>query len=97
MIQPIIIEELAQSLEKDFNKIHNEHFVSVDEILKPQPVAISIGHAEYKGTNYPIPMGSYGDFSCIVGASKAKKSFLKSMLVAGYIGGNSVINAPDIK
>lgn len=97
MIQPIIIEELAQSLEKDFNKIHNEHFVSVDEILKPQPVAISIGHSEYKGTNYPIPMGSYGDFSCIVGASKAKKSFLKSMLVAGYIGGNSVINAPDIK
>jgi hypothetical protein len=34
--------------------------------MKPQPVAISIGSSEYKGTNYPIPFGSYGDFSCIV-------------------------------
>lgn len=97
MIAPIVIQSQTESLDKDFNKIHDEHFVSVDEILKPQPVAISIGHAEYKGTNYPIPMGSYGDFSCIVGASKAKKSFLKSLLVGGYIGGNTVINAPEIK
>jgi hypothetical protein len=33
--------------------------------MKPQPVAISIGSSEYKGTNYPI-FSSYGDFSCIV-------------------------------
>lgn len=97
MIAPIVIQSQTESLDKDFNKIHDEHFVSVDEILKPQPVAISIGHTKYKETNYPIPMGSYGDFSCIVGASKAKKSFLKSLLVGGYIGGNTVINAPEIK
>lgn len=97
MIAPITIQTESISLDKDFKKIHDEHFVSVDEILKPQPVAISIGHAEYKGTTYPIPMGSYGDFSCIVGASKAKKSFLKSMLIAGYIGGKSNLYANDIK
>jgi hypothetical protein len=34
-----------------------------------------IGSSEYKGTNYPIPFGSYGDFSCIVGASKVKRLF----------------------
>lgn len=97
MIAPIKIQAESTSLEKDFIKIHDEHFISVDEILKPQPVAISIGHSEYKGTTYPIPMGSYGDFSCIVGASKAKKSFFKSMLIAGYIGGNSNMFAEDIK
>lgn len=97
MIQPITLEQSIQSLEKDFNKIHDEHFVSVDEILKPQPVAISIGYSQYKDTMFPISMGSYGDFSCIVGASKAKKSFLKSMLVAGYIGGNSNLYFNNIK
>jgi hypothetical protein len=97
MIQPITLEQAVQSLEKDFKKIHDEHFVSVDEILKPQPVAISIGYAEYKGTNFPISMGSYGDFSCIVGASKAKKSFLKSMLIAGFIGGDSNLYFNNIK
>jgi hypothetical protein len=97
MIQPITLEQPAQSLEKDFKKIHDEHFVSVDEILKPQPVAISIGYAEYKGTNFPISMGSYGDFSCIVGASKAKKSFLKSMFIAGFIGGDSNLYFNNIK
>ena len=97
MIEYIKIEELGESLEKDFKKIHDEHFVSVDEILKPQPVAISIGYAEYKGTNFPISMGSYGDFSCIVGASKAKKSFLKSMCIAGYIGGSSNLYFDNIR
>jgi hypothetical protein len=97
MIQPITLEQTSESLEKDFKRIHDEHFVSVDEILKPQPVAISIGYQEYKGTNFPISMGSYGDFSCIVGASKAKKSFLKSMCIAGYIGGDSNLYFDNIK
>lgn len=96
MIEPIKIEYTDHSI-TDFKKLHDEHFISVDEILKPQPVAISIGHSLYKGTTYPIAMGSYGDFSCIVGASKAKKSFFKSMLIAGYIGGNSSLYAESIK
>lgn len=73
----------------DFNKLHNKAFVDVSEQLKPQPVAISIGESEYKGDLYPIPFGSYGDFSCIVGASKAKKSFFKSLIMASYAGGNA--------
>jgi hypothetical protein len=70
----------------DFKKIHDLQFIDIDKILKPQPVAISIGTIKYKGENYPIPFGSYGDFSCIVGASKSKKTFLKSLLTACYIG-----------
>lgn len=82
---------------RDFKKIHDEHFIDIEEVLKPQPVAISIGTSIYKGNEYPIPYGSYGDFSCIVGASKSKKTFLKSMLLASYIGGNANMFAEKIK
>jgi hypothetical protein len=83
--------------ELNFKKIHDLQFIDIDKILKPQPVAISIGTIKYKGENYPIPFGSYGDFSCIVGASKSKKTFLKSLLTACYIGGNSNEFSTEIK
>lgn len=86
-----------EPLKKDFKQIHDEHFVDIEEVLKPQPVAISIGETFYKGTYYPVSFGSYGDFSCIVGASKSKKTFLKSLITACYIGGNSNTYADNIK
>lgn len=73
----------------DFSKIESESYIDASLDIKPQPIAISLGEKEYKGIYYPTPIGSYGDFSCIVGASKSKKTFFKSMLVAGYLGGNS--------
>lgn len=81
----------------DYQAIHDEHFVNIEEVLKPQPVALSIGEVNYKGNMYPISYGSYGDFSCIVGASKSKKTFLKSLFTACYIGGNSNLYADNIK
>jgi hypothetical protein len=81
----------------DFKKLFNESYVDPSEELKPQPVAVSIGYSEYKGTNYPIPFGSYGDFSCIVGASKSRKTFFKSMVEASYIGGTANHYCPSFK
>lgn len=81
----------------DFNRIFNETFINIEEELKQPPIAISIGTHDYKGNKYPTQYGSYGDFSCIVGASKSKKTFLKSLLIASYIGGNSNRYAPNIK
>lgn len=83
--------------EVDYNQVHDECFVDIELELKPQPIAISIGESEWKGKHYPIAFGSYGDFSCIVGASKSKKTFLKSMLAACYIGGNANNFADTIK
>lgn len=100
MFEKIIIPEtteLITSLETDFKKIFNEALIDPSEELKPQPIALSIRESEYKGTLYPIPFGSYGDFSCIVGASKSRKTFFKSMIEAGYIGGKSNILNPSIK
>ena len=96
-IPQIKLKGAEQEQEYNFKKVHDLQFVDIDEVLKPQPVAISIGTSQYKGQSYPIPFGSYGDFSCIVGASKSKKTFLKSLFTACYIGGNANIYSTEIK
>lgn len=68
----------------DFNSMHSATEIDLGEVLERPPIAISIGSHQFKGRNYPTPFGSYGDFSCIVGASKSKKTFFKSAIVAGY-------------
>lgn len=86
-----------QSLEIDFDALDNECLIDISEEIKPQPICISIGESLYKGNYYPVPFGSYGDFSCIVGASKSRKTFFQSALVARYIGGNSDYYFNNIK
>ena len=90
-------KNINEPLSIDFKEMLNNALIDPSEELKPQPIAISIGSSNYKGVEYPIPFGSYGDFSCIVGASKSKKTFFKSMIEAGYIGGKSNIYNPSIK
>ena len=87
-IPNIVLGEVKSEI-IDFSKIASESYIDASLDIKPQPIAISLGEKEYKGIYYPTPIGSYGDFSCIVGASKSKKTFFKSMLVAGYLGGNA--------
>jgi hypothetical protein len=50
----------------DFATMFNESYIDPAEEMKQQPVALSIGTSVYKDNSYPIPFGSYGDFSCIV-------------------------------
>lgn len=90
-------KNINEHLSIDFKEMLNNTLIDPSEELKPQPIAISIGSSNYKGVEYPIPFGSYGDFSCIVGASKSKKTFFKSMIEAGYIGGKSNIYNPSIQ
>mgnify|MGYP001298863361 CR=1 FL=1 len=99
MFDKIEINEttILPPIETDFKKIFQEALIDPSEEIKQQPIAISIRESEYKGNLYPIPFGSYGDFSCIVGASKSRKTFFKSMIEAGYIGGKSNILNPSIK
>ena len=73
------------------------HFVDVTKKLPFPPVAISIGEHTIKGNTYPTPFGTYGNFSAIVGPSKSKKTFLKSLLLSRYLGGNSNIFSTSIK
>lgn len=95
MIDRIKIPDFTKP-EVDHREMFKECYVDVKKPVGKQPVAISIGATLYKGEFIPIPFGSYGDYSCIVGASKAKKTFLKSAIIAGYIGGNSNRYFPNI-
>lgn len=82
----IKLDEVKEEPKVNPEELFHKSIIPLNEKIKPQPVAISIGLTEYKGEFYPIPFGSYGDFSCIVGASKSKKTFFKSMLMAAYNG-----------
>lgn len=79
----------ALQSEVNFSELQQKLFIDVNAKLEIPPVALSIGDYSYNGKEYPIAVGSYGDFSCIVGASKSKKTFLSSLFIASYIGGNA--------
>lgn len=97
-MEKLNINDFNNKSEKiDFKEMRDNCFVDVSLELPPPPVALSLGTYTYKGYEYPIPFGTYGNFSCLVGASKSMKTFLKSALVAGYIGGKSNHYFPDLK
>ncbi len=79
----------------DFNKIKKDSFIDVGEELEYPPTALAIGEQTLGKNTYPIPFGTFGNFSCVVGASKSKKTFIKSLILGSFIGGNSVNLAPD--
>lgn len=81
----------------DFKKIHNDSFVDVNENLPKPPTAISMGSITLGNEIYDRAFGTYGNFSCVTGQSKAKKTFLKSLIVASYIGGDADKYAGNIK
>lgn len=95
MIEKLTLEPIGAK-EINFRELHDKVFIDVKKPLQRPPIALSLGKHEYKGNYYDIPFGSYGDFSCLVGASKSMKTFLKSALIAGYIGGRSNEYFPDL-
>jgi hypothetical protein len=81
----------------NFNNIYNSSFIDVTKKIEYPPVALSVGTHMLGKNVLPIPFGTYGNFSCLVGASKSRKTFFKSMLLASYIGGKSSDYLGDIK
>lgn len=94
---PKEISDSDTSNEKPFEKMFRETFIDVNEKLEYPKVALSVGSHSIGGNIYPTAFGTYGNFSCIVGASKSKKTFFKSLLVASYIGGDSDRLSGDIR
>lgn len=86
MIDHLNIDELKNK-EVEFNgiEIHKQHLINPDIEIEHPPIAISVGFNQ----NFHTPLVTYGNFACIVGASKSMKSFLKTALNACYIGGKA--------
>lgn len=86
-----------QSNELDFEKLYQDVYVDLSEEIQPPEILISIGEHLYKNKYYATAVMTSGEFSTITAESKKKKSFLKSALIASYIGGNSNTYFDNIK
>ena len=81
----------------NYPEIYKSAFVDVNKKIEHPPTAISVGTHTVSGNVYPTDFATYGNFSCLVGASKSRKTFFKSMITAAYIGGNTNKYASSIK
>ena len=98
---------LTIGLEEDLNADVNyqQHFndsrIDLTKLVDRPPLALSIGvdDRSYNGTHYPLRFGTFGNISMIKGEEKARKSFLKSLLLACAIGGkaNNFTDTLDIR
>jgi len=84
----------------DFKSIHEKALIDLDLVYDRPPLVISIGRDDkaYNGTHYPLRFGTAGNISMIKGEEKARKSFLKSLILGCSFGGNSNLytNSIDI-
>ena len=71
---------------KNEQKLFDECFVDLDTPAKPLDTLIYIGEDERSKKCSVI---TRGELSCIVATSKTKKSFLKSLICASYVGGET--------
>lgn len=77
------------TLEEKFQQLSNKVYIDPNESITYPPVAISYGHYRLNDDYYPIPIGTYGNFSFIQAPPKSKKTFFVSMLACAYISGNT--------
>ena len=93
MFERIKLEDLINDDVKDFDFKQSFESSKIDltKLVERPPLALSIGFddKEYNGVHYPLRYGTFGNISMIKGEEKARKSFLKSMLLACAIGGKS--------
>lgn len=93
-----LIPEISLENEKkfDYEKAFNDCLIDIETEIDRPPVALGIGHHEYKGENYLNPTFTYGEMSTIVAPQKSKKTFFKTALIASYIGGKATNFFPSL-
>ena len=72
---------------------------TTEKIVYP-PIALSIGEKSFTTKDgvksYPVPIGTYGNFSFVQAPPKTKKTFFVSLLASVYLAGNNKFGG-DIK
>lgn len=100
MIQLVPLQNKEQEPDVlDYSVIHQKNIINLSEKPSRPPLAISIGYDNiaYGGEFYPLRFGTFGNISMIKGEEKARKSWLKSMIIGCAIGGKSNLNASEIR
>jgi len=84
----------------NFTDIHEKSLIDLSLAYERPPLRISIGidDKSYKGVHHPLRFGTAGNISMIKGEEKARKSFLKSLILGCSFGGRSNVytNSIDI-
>lgn len=70
-------------------EIWAKYTVRADEKVSKPPIAVSIGYDYSTQPSVPLPLMTYGNLSLMLGQEKVGKSFAKSLILAGALGGNS--------
>jgi hypothetical protein len=94
MNQKIIQDDSEEVKRMSMQLMYDDAYVDISEEVKYPPVAISCGSYtevnEDKSTStYPIPIGTYGNFSFIQAPPKVGKSFFTSLISSAYMGGQN--------
>jgi len=73
--------------------IAEECTIDTSEVMDYPPTALSLGEStiQSKGgeIKFPIPIGTYGNFSFIQAPPKSKKTFFVSLLASVYLSGGN--------
>lgn len=96
-MKQIPLNTTEKNNETNFSELAKKLFIDVTKKIERPPIALSKGEYYYTGKSFPIPLCTYGNFSAIAGPSKSMKTFLKTALIAGYIGGKSNNYFEDLK
>jgi hypothetical protein len=89
-----IQDESKEIKRMSMQMIYDDAYVDPAEEVKYPPVAISCGSYNEKNedgtfSTYPIPIGTYGNFSFIQAPPKVGKSFFTSLIASAYQGGQN--------
>jgi hypothetical protein len=98
-IPTVQLKQALDSLDVDFSEIHKLSTLDLKSKLTKPKLAISIGYDDiaYNGEFNHLIFGTFGNISMIKGEEKARKSWLKSLLLGCCFDGNSINYSSDIK
>jgi len=97
-IPDIVLKQAYEPIDLDWNEIHEKAQINLKGKPQRPPLAISIGQDDvsYNGEFNKLIFGTFGNISMIKGEEKARKSWLKSLILGCVIGGNANLYSKDI-
>lgn len=86
-------EEQKEEQKMYLDLIANECAIDVKNIIEYPPVALSIGETTIQTKNgqktFPLPIGTFGNFSFVQAPPKTKKTFFISLLASVFLSGKN--------
>ena len=98
-IPTVQLKQAIESFDTDFKELHKLSTLDLKSKITKPKLAISIGYDDiaYNGEFNHLIFGTFGNISMIKGEEKARKSWLKSLLLGCCFEGNSVNYSSAIK